>query len=213
MLFILPSIYFLFAFFEKKREELEKKEERKCSNWYLAGFAISFSMTLAVHFYDTMIAGLFCIGIAVGYGFRLFRKQYFGRIMLAGILSVCIAVLPMGIAFATGTPLQGSLGWGMNVITGGSKDDAGGDRGAGDRIGCRKRRGNGSYRGKQCGNGIIHRQRRDSRNGIHTRKRYSNRDGDAAGGIRVAAYKAERECHARLPRRLGGGGHLFDSGR
>lgn len=123
MLFILPSIYFLFAFFERKREELEKEEEKKCSNWYLVGFAISFSMTLAVHFYDTMIAGLFCLGIAVGYSFRLFRKQYFGRILLAGILSVFIAVLPMGIAFAAGTPLQGSLGWGMNVITGGSDDD------------------------------------------------------------------------------------------
>lgn len=123
MLFILPSIYFLFAFFERKRRELEKEEERKCSNWYLVGFAISFSMTLAVHFYDTMIAGLFCIGIAAGYSFRLFRKQYFGRVLLAGILSILIAVLPMGIAFATGTPLQGSLGWGMNVITGGGSDD------------------------------------------------------------------------------------------
>ncbi len=138
MLFILPSIYFLFAFFERKHQELEKekkekeeredkeenKQEKKYANWYLAGFVISFSMTLAAHFYDTMIAGLFCIGIAVGYFFRLFRKQYFGRIMLAGILSIFIAVLPMGIAFATGTPLQGSLGWGMNVITGGGSDNA-----------------------------------------------------------------------------------------
>lgn len=168
MLFILPSIYFLFAFFERKhceqkaekqteetsegikhgseQEALEtegtkqgaiqkadgKKEKKssriknilsairikKPSSWYLAGFAMSFSMTLAVHFYDTMIAGLFCLGIAAGYGFRLFRAKYFGRVMLAGILSIVIAVLPMGVAFAMGTPLQGSLGWGMNVITG-----------------------------------------------------------------------------------------------
>lgn len=112
MLFILPSIYFLFAFFEKK-----KKQEKE-DFWYLAGFAISFSMTLSAHFYDTMIAGFLCIGVAVGYGFRLFRKKYFGRVMLAGITAIVIAVFPMGIAFAAGTPLQGSLGWGLNVITG-----------------------------------------------------------------------------------------------
>lgn len=130
MLFILPSIYFLFAFLERKHQELEmekdedKEKEKKYANWYLAGFAISFSMTLAAHFYDTMIAGLFCIGIAAGYFFRLFRKKYFWRIMLAGIVSIFIAVLPMGIAFATGTPLQGSLGWGMNVITGGGSNNS-----------------------------------------------------------------------------------------
>lgn len=86
--------------------------------WYLAGFAVSFGMTLSAHFYDTMIAGLLCVGVACGYFFRLFRPKYFGKVMLAGILSIFIAVLPMLIAFAMGTPLQGSLGWGMKVISG-----------------------------------------------------------------------------------------------
>lgn len=112
MLFILPSIYFLYAFFEKR--EKKAKEDK----WYLACFAMSFGMTISAHFYNTMICGLFCLGVAVGYGFRLFRRKYFGKVMLAGILSIVIAVLPMGIAFAMGTPLQGSLGWGLNVITG-----------------------------------------------------------------------------------------------
>ncbi len=112
MIFILPSIWFLYAFLEQK----EKKSKE--SLWYLACFAMSFAMTIAVHFYNTMIAGLFCLGVAVGYAFRLFRKAAFGKVMLAGIISVFVAVLPMGIAFAMGTPLQGSLGWGLNVITG-----------------------------------------------------------------------------------------------
>ena len=35
-----------------------------------------------------------------------------------------IAVLPMAAAYAMGTPLQGSLGWGMSVINGsGEKQD------------------------------------------------------------------------------------------
>lgn len=62
------------------------------SNLYLLLFALCFSMTLAVHFYDTMIAGIFCIGIAAGYCYRLFRKGYFGHVMLVGILSIAIAV-------------------------------------------------------------------------------------------------------------------------
>ncbi|MCD8068020.1 MAG: hypothetical protein LUE87_03870, partial [Lachnospiraceae bacterium] len=81
---------------------------------------MSFAMTLAVHFYGTMIAGLFCAAMAVGYIFRLFRKPYFKRIILTCIISVGIAVFPMAFAYATGTPLQGSLNWGMNIIRGSS---------------------------------------------------------------------------------------------
>lgn len=44
--------------------------------------------------------------------------------MFTGICSVFLAVLPMGIAFATGTPLQGSLGWGLSVINGGKSSSS-----------------------------------------------------------------------------------------
>ena len=70
-----------------------------------------------------MIAGLCCIGIAVGYVFRFLNKEYFRRIMMTGIISVFLAVLPMAIAFAGGTPLQGSLGWGLSVINGRNSDN------------------------------------------------------------------------------------------
>ena len=115
MIFVYPSIYFLIAFFQIRKEKLKEKE----TLYILAGFAMAFSLTLAIHFYGTMIAGLCCVGIAFGFFFRFFRKEYFCRIMVTGIISVFLAVLPMGIAFATGTPLQGSLGWGMSVINGG----------------------------------------------------------------------------------------------
>ena len=85
---------------------------------------MTFSLTLAIHFYGTMIAGLCCIGIACGFCFRFLRKEYFRRIMFTGICSVFLAVLPMGIAFATGTPLQGSLGWGLSVINGGKSSSS-----------------------------------------------------------------------------------------
>lgn len=150
MIFILPSIYFLFQFFEARKKEVQnfknfkgskknnqkwkgekkkkqrfKKEKKeiqtlreRSSMKYLIGFAMSFSLTFSAHFYDTIVAGILCIGIAVGYAFRLFKGAYFGRVMLAGILSIFIAILPLGVAFAMGTPLEGSLYWAMGVISG-----------------------------------------------------------------------------------------------
>lgn len=119
MIFVIPSIYFLIRFFQTEKKKLKTKETKLT----LGCFAIAFSLTLAIHFYGTMIAGLCCIGIAVGYVFRFLNKEYFRRIMMTGIISVFLAVLPMAIAFAGGTPLQGSLGWGLSVINGGNSDN------------------------------------------------------------------------------------------
>ena len=120
MIFVIPSIYFLIRFFQIPKQKLADKETRLT----LQCFAMAFSLTLAIHFYGTMIAGLCCIGIACGFCFRFLRKEYFCRIMFTGICSVFLAVLPMGIAFATGTPLQGSLGWGLRVINGGKSSSS-----------------------------------------------------------------------------------------
>ena len=120
MIFVIPSIYFLIRFFQIPKQKLADKETRLT----LQCFAMAFSLTLAIHFYGTMIAGLCCIGIACGFCFRFLRKEYFCRIMFTGICSVFLAVLPMGIAFATGTPLQGSVGWGLSVINGGKSSSS-----------------------------------------------------------------------------------------
>ena len=118
MLYILPAIFFMMEFFQTRKEELEKgiNRIRYTSSWHLLGFAMSFSLTMSTHFYDTIIAGVICIGIAVGYGYWIWRKEYFFRILLAGILSILMAFLPMAVAFLTGKELQGSMYWAMNVI-------------------------------------------------------------------------------------------------
>ena len=118
MIFVIPSVYFLISFFQTEKEKLKTRETKLLSGC----FALAFALTLAIHFYGTMIAGLCCIGIAVGFCPRFLNKEYFKRIMMTGIISVFLAVLPMGIAFAGGTPLQGSLGWGLSVINGGKSD-------------------------------------------------------------------------------------------
>ncbi len=117
MVFILPSVQLLFLFFEKKKAELDRGEAAgKESWWCLAGFAMSFALTISIHFYNAMIIGLFCLGGIVGYGFRLFRKEYFLRVIAAGLIGVLVAAFPMIWAVLTGTPLEGSLHWGLSII-------------------------------------------------------------------------------------------------
>lgn len=130
MIFLLPAAYYAIAFLQEKNVAAKfggKKGGISLSGIYLLFFAISISMTLSAHFYDTMVMGLFCIGIAAGFCFRCLRWRYLKRLLLAGTAGILLAVLPMGIAFASGTPLQGSLYWGMNQFTedGEGKDTSG----------------------------------------------------------------------------------------
>lgn len=111
-----------------ERTAVDRKWKRFChalrreyeteSSWYLFFFMVNFSLTLTVHFYNTMIAGLLCIGIVFGYGFRLFHRKYFCRVLFAGVMAVAVSILPMFLAYLGGTPLEGSLRWGMEVING-----------------------------------------------------------------------------------------------
>lgn len=118
MIFILPAIYYGFEFFSERYNEV-KLEKKKEKSWYsLFGFAMSFGLTLSAHFYNTIIAAFFCIAMALAYLFLFVRKQYFGNIVITCLISVLVAILPMGIAFATGTRLEGSLYWATNVIKG-----------------------------------------------------------------------------------------------
>ena len=124
MLFIFPAgvlaIRFFqeYAAFQTEKDEDQKKCMKKRIQDYLMAFAVSFSLTLTVHFYNTMPAGILCLGIAIGFCFRFCKWRYFWRIIVTGILSVLIAVLPMAIGVVMGHPLQGSLYWGLNVING-----------------------------------------------------------------------------------------------
>jgi hypothetical protein len=114
MLFILPGLAFLFAFLA----ETQESGKLPAAKWYLAGLAMSFSMTLSVHFYDAIIAGLFCVGTALGFAPRVLRKGAFVKLSAVALASVLLALLPMAVAYVGGTPLEASLNWGMGVISG-----------------------------------------------------------------------------------------------
>lgn len=132
ILFILPAIYFAIAFLEGKEPSpvgkgsgFLKRIGKEKGGLSLILFSVGISMTLSCHFYDTIVAALFCAGIAVGFCFRCFRWKYLKRIVAAGVLGLFLALFPMGVAYATGIPLQGSLYWGMSVMTSNDAADEG----------------------------------------------------------------------------------------
>lgn len=124
MMFILPAAYCLIAFFREQRR-VDRGAVNKRWKMYLSFFTISFAMTLSVHFYGTAIAGMFCVAIALGYSLWFFRGRYFRKIMISGLMALFVAIAPMGVAYIGGTPLQGSLMWGLSIISGSSDSSQG----------------------------------------------------------------------------------------
>lgn len=120
MIFILPAVCFLILFFRDRWDEDEGGEKglRKESTWMLLLFSMNVSMTFAAHFYDTIALGIFCIALAIGFCKRVFHKGFFLRILAFGVTALVVAVLPMWIAFLSGTPMEGSLRWGISIMQG-----------------------------------------------------------------------------------------------
>lgn len=126
MIFILPTVYFIFEFFRHQKmcpKKIKIKETALIVEGELAAedliyAAVSFSLTIAVHFYGTMIAGIFCIGIVFGFLIRIVQPRFMARIIAAFTLGVILGVLPLATAVIMGKPMQGSIGWGLSVISG-----------------------------------------------------------------------------------------------
>lgn len=132
MIFLLPCAVALIRFFrhQKKEEEetrrmkkenllytrIDGRQHLKESTLWLWVLIISFGLTLTAHFYITIVAGVLVAAMALVYLDRVFRWAVFRRLAVAGILSLAISIAPMAIAFAGGTPLEGSLYWALEVM-------------------------------------------------------------------------------------------------
>ncbi len=79
-------------------------------------FAGAVAVSLAVHFYITIVAFFFCAVIALVYIRQVFRRGSFLPLAAAVMLSLTVAVVPMAAALAMGYPLQGSLLWAVRVV-------------------------------------------------------------------------------------------------
>lgn len=79
---------------------------------------MSLAASIAIHFYDTIIAFFLCLPFALLNLRKIFTKERFFPLAAAVLSGVFIAGAPMIGAYVSGIPLQGSLNWGLSYIVG-----------------------------------------------------------------------------------------------
>jgi len=106
MIFLCPMMLFLYRYLNEK-----KKTD-------LVLFGMCVSLTLAIHFYITAIAFFFCLAVGVVYLVRIIKQKMLVPILVCGISSILIAVLPLAIGLLLGYELEQSFTYGASVVTG-----------------------------------------------------------------------------------------------
>lgn len=111
---------YLVRYLRTDRNPRKESGKRKWVVWdeNLFLFMMALAASFAIHFYVTIMAFFLCASFAVFLLHRVFRKGNFRSLVAAVFAGVFIATAPMGLAYATGIPFQGSIDWALNVISG-----------------------------------------------------------------------------------------------
>lgn len=111
---------YLVRYLRTDRNPRKESGKRKWGVWdeNLFLFMMALAASFAIHFYVTIMAFFLCASFAVFLLHRIFRKGNFRSLVAAVFAGVFIAAAPMGLAYATGIPFQGSIDWALNVISG-----------------------------------------------------------------------------------------------
>ena len=104
MLFLVPLMFFLFLYLNQKN----RKE--------LVLFGMSFSLTIAVHFYITAVACFFFLSIGIVYIYRMIKRRMLVPIILCGIISTFVAIFPLLVGLCMGYELEQSFIYGASVV-------------------------------------------------------------------------------------------------
>lgn len=106
MIMLLPMAIFLFDYI---------KEQKKSD---LLFFGIALALTFGIHPYTGAIALVLTLSIGLVYFYKIIKEKLFFKLILVGLLSLLLALVPMGIGLATGHELEQSFSWGAEVIKG-----------------------------------------------------------------------------------------------
>ena len=111
---------YLVRYLRTDRNPRKESGKRKWVVWdeNLFLFMMALAASFAIHFYVTIMAFFLCASFAVFLLHRIFRKGNFRSLVAAVFAGIFIAAVPMGVAYATGIPFQGSIDWALNVISG-----------------------------------------------------------------------------------------------
>ena len=111
---------YLVRYLRTDRNPRKESGKRKWVVWdeNLFLFMMALAASFAIHFYVTIMAFFLCASFAVFLLHRIFRKGNFRSLVASVFAGIFIAATPMGGAYATGIPFQGSIDWALNVISG-----------------------------------------------------------------------------------------------
>ena len=111
---------YLVRYLRTDRNPRKESGKRKWVVWdeNLFLFMMALAASFAIHSYVTIMALFLCASFAVFLLHRIFRKGNFRSLVAAVFAGIFIAAAPMGVAYATGIPFQGSIDWALNVISG-----------------------------------------------------------------------------------------------
>ena len=104
MLFLVPVMFFLYLYLNEKGMQ------------ELVLFGMSFSLTVAVHFYITAVVCFFFLSVGVVYLYRMIKRKMLIPIILCGIISIFIAIAPLLVGLCMGYELEQSFIYGASVI-------------------------------------------------------------------------------------------------
>ena len=101
-----------------KRGGNTEKLKKLLYNDELILFAGALAVSVCTHFYVSGFAFFLCLCIVPFYFLRVFKPARFIPIIASVMVGLVLSGAPMLIAYVTGTGIQGSLGWGIEVIRG-----------------------------------------------------------------------------------------------
>lgn len=113
------------AVLEKVSHPVFRRMRKWVYNDDLLVFMMALAVSLTIHFYPTIMAFFLCVAVVPVMIHKILRPSRFIPLVTAVLAGFFIAVLPMGLALASGIPFQGSIGWAMNVINGTDGQDTG----------------------------------------------------------------------------------------
>lgn len=118
LVFLCPL--FLIRFFRINRDDLTIKQWYKNENLLLLMSGVG--AAVSTHFYVLILAFFMCLAVVMAYCWKMLAVKKTMSLLSAVMTGMFVGVIPMVIAFLTGSELQVSLWWGINRFQGISED-------------------------------------------------------------------------------------------